>query len=350
MYLPYQIRKLEMPSTKKCPTSKKMTPTAPKPKADLTAPKTKAPKAKATPKPKAAPKASKESKPKTTRTKETAGAHETEDINFIIDAIHTKSAAGIQFINGFHAKFGATLLDARARTGSNRGTHYDFDIHVRNTDGTEAWKHVEHKGAQTKSPIKPDEKPWLAGVQFHNGGCDKYTITKDYAQIHYDTHIASGALTRAWSLTSPIPTFADWWKYDCCRQDDPKTPYGIELKAAVRAVRGPKGSLRAERTPVVDALPITPTVQAQLIKEVLPIANSVLEEKDYWLTVRGSLKSGDFNHAWNPKFTIGAINTVTITKKKDIMFDFQCTDDFKFKGIMRWGKGAGFSCLRIDLK
>jgi hypothetical protein len=76
----------------------------------------------------------------------------------------------------------------------------------------------------------------------------------------------------------------------------------------------------------------------------------VLEEKDYWLTVRGSLKSGNFNLAWNPKFTIGAINTVVITKKKDIIFDFDCNDGFKFKGILRWGKGAGFSCLRIDLK
>jgi hypothetical protein len=326
-------------------TPEPKTKVAPKASKVKAAAKPKAPKAKAEPKPKV-------QKPKTNtnRTKETAGAHETEDINFIIDAIHTKSTTGMMFINGFHTKFGATLLDARARTGSNRGTHYDFDILVGNTDGAPAWKHVEHKGANTKTAIKPDEKPWLAGVQFHNGGCDKYSITRNYAQIHYDTHIASGALTRAWSLSSPIPTFADWWKMDCCRQDDPKTPYGIELKAAVRAVRGPKGSLRPERTPVVTALPVTAAVQAQLIKEVLPIANSVLEEKDYWLTVRGSLQSGDFNHAWNPKFTIGAINTVTITKKKDIMFDFHCTDDFKFKGLMRWGKGAGFSCLRIDLK
>jgi hypothetical protein len=284
------------------------------------------------------------------RTKAKAGANEVEDINFIIDAIHTKSVVGMKFIDGFYAKFGDTLLDARCRSGSNRGTHYDFDILVRFNTGAEAWKQVEHKGANIKTTIKDDEKPWLAGVQFHNGGCDKYTITADYARIHYDTHIASGALTRDWKIGSTIPTFADWWKNDCCRQDDPKTPFGIELKAAVRTVRGLKGSLRAERAPVVEALCTGSEVQAKLIEEVLPIANSVLEEKDYWLTVRGSLKSGDFNHAWNPKFTIGAIESVVITKKKDIMFEFHCTDNFKFKGILRWGKGAGFSCLRIDLK
>lgn len=291
----------------------------------------------------------KKKKALSTRSKETAGVNETEDILFIIDAIHKKSISGMKFIDAFNKKFGDTLLDARVRTGSNRGTHYDFDILVRFTDGSEKWKHVEHKGAKG-GVIKDGEKPWLAGVQFHNGGCDKYTIARNYAKIHYDKHVASGDLSRSWNLSSPIPSFTDWWKNDCCRQDDPRTPFGIELKAAVRKVRGPKGSLLPERKPVIEALPIDAQVQAQLIKEVLPIANSVLEQKDYWLTIRGSLNSEEFNLAWNPKFTIGAINSVNIIKKDDVWFEFNCTDEFKFKAILRWGKGAGFSCLRIDLR
>jgi hypothetical protein len=292
------------------------------------------------------------------RTKETASAHEKEDLAFIIDAIHKKTPEGIKIIDGFYAKFGDTLLDARAHGLPNRSTHYDFIILVRFKDGTEAWKHVEHKGATKKSPIKDDDKPWLAGVQFYNGGCEKYTITNDYAQIHYDKHIASGNLTRAWNLISPIPTFADWWKNDCCRQGDPKTPFGIELKAAVRKIRGKRSSLLDERAPVVEALTINTEVKEQLIKEVLMIANSVLEEKDYWLTIRGSLKSGNFNHAWSPKFIIGTIDNVTITKKLDVHFDVEYTikkgdgsdEKLKFTPILRWGKGAGFSNLRLDLK
>jgi hypothetical protein len=35
---------------------------------------------------------------------------------------------------------------------------------------------------------------------------------------------------------------------------------------------------------------------------------------------------------------------------KDVNFVFECDDGFKFGGILRWGKGAGFSNLRIDLK
>jgi len=284
-----------------------------------------------------------------TRTRDTAAANEAEDIAFIVKAIHERSTAGMRFISAFYETFGDTLIDARPRKGSSRGTHYDFEILVGFKDGSEQWKHVEHKGAKGGS-IKEGEKPWAAGVQFHNGGCDKYSITRDYAKLHYETHIASGNLAREWRISSPAPSFEEWWKSDCCRQDDPATAFGKELKAAVRTVRGPKGSLLAERAPVVAALLDTEEVKAQLVKEVLPIANSVLEMKDYWLTVRGSLSAGDFALAWNPKFVIEAINEVVITKKKDVLFEFRCSDEFNFKGIMRWGKGAGFSCLRIDLK
>jgi len=296
---------------------------------------------------------------KAQRTKAKAGANETEDINFIIDAIHTKNAAGLKLINGFKAKLGDTLLDARVRTGSNRKTHYDFETLVRFTNGTESWKRVEHKGASANVTIKEGEKPWLAGVQFHNGGCEKYTIAKTYAQIWYDIHIASGALTKAWDLASPIPTFDDWWK-NCCIQQSckPKVPFILELKNKVRAKKGKKGSLTSERNAVVDAFMLANTqeMRDQLIKEVLPIVKEAFDNKDYWLTIRGLLKSGDFDCAWNPQSTISTINSVSISKKtdsdkgSDILCEFYCTDNFKFNGLLRFGAGAGFGNIRLDLK
>jgi len=285
-----------------------------------------------------------------TRTKETAAANETEDINFIIAAIHTKNQTGQRFLATFKEKFDCEILDARDRQGSSRGTHYDFDILVRSKTGEEAWKHVEHKGSKTFRAIKADEKPWTAGVQFHNGGCDKYSIAKDYAKKHYDIHIASGSLKTEFGIVAPTPSFEDWFKQDCCVQADPRSDFGNELKQKVRAIRGHRSSLLDEREPVIEALEVTQEVKQQLIKEVLPIANQALEQKDYWLTICGSLDDGNFNLAWSPKFTIGTINDVLITKAKDILFEFKCSDDFTFGGILRWGKGAGFSCLRVDLK
>jgi len=285
-----------------------------------------------------------------TRTKETAAANETQDIAFIVAAIHTKNGTGQRFLATFKEEFDCEILDARARTGSSRGTHYDFDILVHFPNGEEAWKHVEHKGSKSFRAIKADEKPWTAGVQFHNGGCDKYSIAKSYAKIHYDTHVGSGSLKNIFDILAPIPSFDDWFKQDCCVQDDPRSAFGIELKQKVRATRGHRSSLLAERKPVIEALDLTQEVKQQFIKEVLPIANQALEQKDYWLTICGNLEDGKFNLAWNPKFTIGSIQDVEITKKKDITFKFNCSDDFTFGGILRWGKGAGFSCLRIDLK
>ena len=82
---------------------------------------------------------------------------------------------------------------------------------------------------------------------------------------------------------------------------------------------------------------------------MLPIANQALEQKDYWLTIYGDL-NGNFHCAWFPQFVIKTINEVIITKNKDIEMEFNCSEEFTFRGILRWGYGAGFSNLRLDLK
>jgi hypothetical protein len=161
--------------------------------------------------------------------------------------------------------------------------------------------------------------------------------------------MATGSLTSTYSIEAPIPTFDEWFSHDCKRQADPKTPFGIELKAKVRAAKGPKSSLLDERGPVIDELDISMGDTWILAREARAIANEALEQKDYWLAIHGNLAT-DFYCAWYPKFTIRNIESVEITKGRDIQFAFHCTDDFTFGGILRWGKGAGFSCLRIDLK
>jgi hypothetical protein len=107
--------------------------------------------------------------------------------------------------------------------------------------------------------------------------------------------------------------------------------------------------LREKRASVLNALEITDVDKQLFIQEVLPIANQALEQKDYWLTIHGSV-TGDFHLAWFPKFTITTINDVIITKNLDIDFEFRCADKFTFRAILRWGSGAGFSNLRLDLK
>jgi hypothetical protein len=278
------------------------------------------------------------------RTRNTAAENETKDISDIILAINTRSPAGQKIIDAFKEKFGIDVTAARQRKGSSRGTHYDFEIEVNHE-----WKKVEHKGGQAFRMPNAGDAPWKAGVQFHNGGCEKYTLAKKYAKTWYDMYIASDALREEFGIISPTPSFDEWFAKDCRTQADPKTAFGKELKKAVRAKHGLRASLLSKRKAVIAALEIDDADIATLLQEVMPIANHALEQKEYWLSIHGKLE-GDFHACWYPNFTIATIGSATVKKNLDVEFTFQCGDDFKFKGILRWGKGAGFSCLRVDLK
>ena len=283
------------------------------------------------------------------RTRDNAGANEVQDIANILESIRRQNPCGRAFINKFEMKFpGYELLGARERTGTNRGTHYDFDILVRH-NGEEEWKHVEHKGGRDYRPIGNDETPWAAGVQFHNGGAEQYSLARKYARTWYDTYIASRVLADEFHIAAPIPTFDEWFAQDVKVQGDPKTAFGRELKQTVRAARGAKASLLDKREAVNTALEITPADIETLKIEVLEIANQALQQKDYWLTVRGDLH-GEFTCAWYPKFTITSIDEVIVKKHRDIELEFRCAGGFNFGGLLRWGKGAGFSNLRLDLR
>jgi len=285
------------------------------------------------------------------RTKYNAAYNEDEDIKTIIKCINERNACGMKIIDSFRERFNFDILEARERIGNSRKKHYDFSILVRYQNSTE-WMQVEHKGSKHFRPINVNDKPWAAGVQFHNGGCEKYSIAKKYARLWYDIHIKSGNLQDKFNAKAPIPTFEDWFDKDCKAQSDPKTVFGKELKKRVRDERGPRSSILEARQPILEAFELSEEEKQEFITEVLPIANHALNEKHYWLTIHGNIQDGtdNFYVAWYPKFIIEQINKIDIIKNLDIEFKIECNNDFTFKAILRWGKGAGFSCLRIDLK
>jgi hypothetical protein len=278
------------------------------------------------------------------RTRNTAAANEAEDIATIIRAINMRTPAGLKILTAFKDRFGEEASEARARMGTSRGTHYDFELKVRET-----WKKVEHKGGQAYCLPNADDAPWKAGVQFHNGGCEKYSLAHKYAQVWYAMYIESGSLHEEFGIDAPTPSFSEWFMKDCKAQDDPKTPFGKQLKSVVRERRGTNASLREKRADVLAALEVTDEDKAVLIAEVLPIANHALDQKEHWLSIHGSL-DGDFHAVWYPQFRIESIQDVVIEKNRDLDLTFLCANNFTFRAILRWGKGAGFSNLRMDLK
>jgi hypothetical protein len=279
------------------------------------------------------------------RTKANAHKQEKLDIAAIVAAIHGRTVAGLKLIDTFRiATGGLEILDARGRKGGNRNTHYDFEILV---DG--AWRKVEHKGSAACVPVDPSDTPWAAGVQFHNGGCEKYTISRNYTRVWYDMYVGSGRLKTVWGLTSEIPSYEEWYTNDAKVQGDPKTAFGQELKRAVRKERGERGSLLELREEVNAAL--TPTEEELRLfgEEALAELRGALAEKEFWLTIHGD-PAGEFHCRWWPQFTLGEIERVSLRKEKDLFFDFVCVDGMRFSCLLRWGKGAGFSNVRMDAR
>lgn len=282
------------------------------------------------------------------RTKDTAAANEDADIKCIIDSITKNTPRGQLIKETFKKAFGIEIIDARPRKGrkGSRSTHHDLVIIL----STNEEKQVEHKGSISQASRDDTNKPWRIGVQFFNGPCDKFSICKVYAKKWYEIHISSGSLKEEFQLISPIPSFEEWFTNDCKPQGNPKTAFGKELKTKVRALRGDKASLLEKRKVVNDALDFTEEDIETLKREMLSIANSVLSEKHYWLNIHGELAS-EFTCAWYPQYLISNIVSVEVEKAdKDITFTFETEDGSSFGGILRWGKGAGFSNLRLDAK
>ncbi len=266
----------------------------------------------------------------TERTLATAGANAQLDIALLVEALHTRNSVGQKIAQIYKESIGIEILDARIRKGGNRTTHNDLEILIGPAPGI--WVTVEHKSSKEYRPIKPDERPWDTGVQFHNGGCNLYSMAQLYAKAWYDTQIGSGALKEEWNITAPIPSYEEWFALDAKTQGEPKTPFGKELKEKVTAGGG---SLRHKRPAAQAAFNPTPADMEILKKEVQEIINKVLGEKDYWLTIHGDLR-GDFYCAWYPKFQIGEIEDVTMDREKDIFFNFRCGQN-SFRAILRSG-------------
>lgn len=280
------------------------------------------------------------------RTRDDCGKNEQQDIHKIVIGINNKTMCGIKIIEQFKKRFGRTIVSARERSGENRKTHYDFE--VRFEDEPEKWYSVEHKGHQNFIPIRPEQSPWKAGVQFHNGSCDKYEIGKKYAKEYYNEWIGSGSLKKEWNIEAAIPSFEEWFQKDAKVQGNPGTAFGKELKRKVRESRGTKESLRETRQPVNDKFNMSDKEITVFQNEILASLNSVLKEKDYWLTIHGDLDN-DFYCEWYPQFTLNEIKNITIKKELDIWFIIDC-GEIQFSAILRWGKGVGFSNIRIDAR
>lgn len=290
------------------------------------------------------------------RSRKMTKSNEDLDIERIITLINTHPTNPTKISQLSHEQ---RIVRAYRSAGSgSRKIHYDFCVDVENmSDGTiQTGLRVEHKGSNIKKPIDLNGR---LGVQFHNGS-PKLGIILLYLTTWYNYWISSGRLTEKYGIQSPIPSLETWIKNDATVQGDPKTNYGKELKQLARERNGPTSSLMAERDEfmenrIFNQEMVTIDHLEELKQHVLETANKCLQEKDLWLQIAGNIHGdeSDFYHLWTPKTKV--IEAITqldmnIDGKKNMEFMFECDDGRKIGGIMRWGKGQGFSNFRFDLK
>ena len=248
------------------------------------------------------------------------------------------------------------ISEAVSKTGQSkaggRSAHYDFQIQVADeATGLTQWLRVEHKGSALYKPIDEANPPWTGGVQFFNGGLEKYRLCRMYAEQWYVRFIGSGWLTKEYGLEGvPVPSLEEWMTRDAKVQGDPKTAFGMALKRAVRA--SGKESLRELRDQFVPdfVAGLTKMDEAEFLEDVFPVLQSSLAQKDVWLQVAGDVASGMFHTRWSPALSVSSVTGVRFGGKKDVVGELETDCAWPIRFILRWGKGAGFSNLRLDLK
>lgn len=295
------------------------------------------------------------------RCRKNNGSNETKDLEVLGQHFITRTELGRSIISSLEQETGIKVKSFISRRG-NRSSHYDFIL----TDTDGRTHRVEYKGGSQHKQIHKSTCPWKSGVQFYNGPANKFTFGIFYAKLWFNHYIKSGVLNDMYNLQTKPPTWEEWEK-DCFRQDSPRTPWGIEFKSTYQ-VSHPKSSPLHLRYDVnrmfVERWTVDKNFRDTTLDEIELYANNHIQQKDLWLQLNSSnlnadTISTDCYYQWYPKLPLLSLKSiVSITWERS---DIELACDFEWhekcnieipniKARLRWGKGVGFSNMRIDLK
>ena len=278
---------------------------------------------------------------------------ETKRVKSICEKINGFRPIGINLISTYEAITGKQISSVVPYGGM--GNHYDFKIF--HTDGTS--HQCEEKGTEKYNPnINHLTSPWENSVQFYNGPAKYFAIADKYLRIWYDENVNNQEIKERYNLPK-IPPYDEWYEGGPNCMVDPTCEYSIILKENYRSMyptfsmngSGKKNFNTDYRQKVNDRFvqEFNDDDKSTLIKQVQEKYNQVMNEKQVWLQTTGDPDS-HFSFKWYLQIKPLQIVDVEVKKKKDIEFLFKLEDNTHITGIMRWGKGCGFSCFRMDLK
>jgi len=258
---------------------------------------------------------------------------------------------GKKIYDHFCNTMNTTITDIRS-IGGGMNNHYDFQIKIKDND---KWYNVESKHTRTLSPVNKFKLPWDKSVQVLNGIGKHYNIGMIYAEEFYKI---LPDIKEHYKIKAAIPNFDEWSK-DAFKCGDPKTQFVCELKNTYRTLYPGKTSLNGYKHAGIDwrtkyLEKVLERINNNDIKtEFLIQINSRLSEifndKHYFLTTSGNIINNDFNVRWWSSINFINFTNVEFIKKKDIIIKYSNSNK-TLKGVLRWGKGCGFTNIRVDAK
>jgi hypothetical protein len=286
--------------------------------------------------------------------KSTAKKDEDIRVQNICDHINNKTELGLKLIKEYYELFDKEIENVVKKGGKN----IHFDMIIYHTDGTKY--QCEEKGTDTYHVnINIGTVPWENSVEFYNGPANKFTISKKYLKLWYDTNVNNNTIKEKYNLPE-IPEYIYWLEGSPYCMYDPKIEYSIILKKNFREINGGESmGGHGKKNTDIDyrkqvnekfKMEINETDEKLLIKEVQEIYDDVMNQKECWLQTTGNPQTNEFSFKWYKKIDPKTIKKVEIIDNPDILFKFILDDNNSFIGHMRWGKGCGFSCFRMDLK
>lgn len=283
------------------------------------------------------------------------GINEKKFLLELVKHINEKTNIGMKIRNQFHQQ-NKFLINTAKISGGSMSDHYDICFNCSNNKDYK----IECKHTAKCKNLSIIKTPWQYAVQVLNGIGNKFVIGQKYAKLWYDTWIDSDILKNQYNIKADKPSFDEWCKLDAFVCGDPKSAFSVELKKKVRDKHGPKASLNKGqkngvkydyRKDIIDNFIINETEKQLFINQCQKKLESIFAEKDYFLTTSGDIcDENKFTFRIFDKTDMKKIKDVEIIKSKDIKFKLIMDDDSSMNGILRFGKGAGFSNIRVDFK
>jgi UV DNA damage endonuclease len=166
----------------------------------------------------------------------TAKRDEDIRVEWICGNINNNTELGKTIKEEYKSMFGLEILNVEKKGGNN--IHYDILIH--HTDGSV--KKCEEKGTQKYSEIiNENTPPHENSVEFYNGPAKKFSISKKYLKLWYDSVVNNPEINKKYDFPDP-PSFEEWLIGGPYCMVDPKSEYSIKTKENYRG-KYPKKSM-----------------------------------------------------------------------------------------------------------